>query len=123
MLPAMTWLARGIILLSILAAVAAAADISGKWTFQVQTDGGTGSPTFVLKQDGEKLSGTYSGLFGQRQITGSVKQQEVTIEIKVDVQGQSATVVYTGRILSDTEMKGTVRLGDLGEGTWTGKKD
>lgn len=122
MLPAMKRLCCGILLL-LPAAILAAADISGKWTFQVQTDGGAGSPTFVLKQEGETLSGTYSGLFGERPITGSVKGNRVVIEIKIEVQGQSATVVYNGSVESDTEMKGTVKLGELGEGTWTGKKN
>ncbi len=50
----------------VLAALATAADISGTWKVTVEIQGNTGSPTFVLKQEGEKLSGTYSGLLGKR---------------------------------------------------------
>ena len=35
-------------------------DVTGKWTFTVQTDAGGGTPTVTLKQDGEKLTGHYS---------------------------------------------------------------
>ena len=35
------------------------ADISGTWNFSVDLDGGGhGDPTFVFKQEGEKLTGT-----------------------------------------------------------------
>ena len=64
---------RGLFLLSILALSALAHDVSGKWTFNVETDAGSGSPTFVFKQDGEKLTGTYSGMFGTADLAGTVK--------------------------------------------------
>lgn len=49
------------------------ADVSGKWTAQVDTDMGSGEPTFVLKQVGDKLTGTYSGQLGEAPVTGTVK--------------------------------------------------
>ena len=48
---------RRLLTLIAFAALAFAADISGKWTFDVETDLGSGTPTFVFKQDGEKLTG------------------------------------------------------------------
>jgi hypothetical protein len=46
----------------LLAAVAAwAHDVTGKWEFNVQTDAGGGTPGFVFKQAGEKLTGTVKG--------------------------------------------------------------
>jgi hypothetical protein len=107
----------------LLATVLTAADISGKWTFNVETSGGSGTPSFVIKQDGEKLTGTYSGLFGERPFTGTLKGNQVTIEVKVEVEGNAATVVYTGEVESNTKMKGKVKLGEIGEGTWTGTKN
>src|SRR6266436_1508120 len=50
-----------------------AADISGTWEFTVETSQGSGSPSFEFKQDGEKLTGTYSGMFGKAPISGTVK--------------------------------------------------
>src|SRR5262245_2312565 len=34
-------------------------DMTGEWVFEVQTDAGSGSPTFSLKQTGEKVTGKY----------------------------------------------------------------
>src|SRR5262245_31629774 len=64
---------RLIFLICLCAAVCLAANISGSWSFAVETSQGSGSPSFEFKQDGEKLTGTYSGMFGKAEITGSVK--------------------------------------------------
>jgi hypothetical protein len=49
------------------------ADISGTWNFSVDLDGGGhGDPIFVFKQEGEKLTGTYSGPLGEYKVIGTV---------------------------------------------------
>jgi len=45
----------------------------------------------------------------------------VTIEYKVDAQGQTLAVKYSGKTDGKT-MNGKVSLGQLGEGTFTGKR-
>jgi hypothetical protein len=101
--------------------VAAAADVTGTWIMAVETGAGSGSPTFVLVQKGEALSGSYKGQLGEAQVTGSVKGDEVTIEYKVDGQAGSLAVKYSGKTDGKT-MSGKVSLGQLGEGTFTGTK-
>src|ERR1700742_5395315 len=101
--------------------VAAAADVTGTWIMQVQTGAGSGSPTFILVQKGEALSGSYKGQLGEAQVTGTVKGDDVTIEYKVDGQAGSLAVKYTGKTDGKT-MSGKVSLGQLGEGTFTGTK-
>jgi len=96
-------------------------DVSGAWTFEVETSAGSGSPAFTFKQDGEKLTGQYKGVFGEAPITGMVKGNEINFSVKVNAQGTDVTLVYKGTIEKNS-MKGTVQLGDLGSGTWTGKR-
>lgn len=110
---------RILFLLAFTAIVACAADVSGKWTFQVETSAGSGTPTFVLKQDGEILTGSYTGALGEAPVKGTVKGDK--IEITFEVQGYA--IVYSGTIESATAMKGAVKLADQATGTWTGKKD
>lgn len=98
------------------------ANISGEWSFAVETSQGSGSPSFTFKQDGEKLTGTYKGQFGEAPLTGSVKGAEIKFVIKVNAQGQDLTITYTGKIESKDSMKGTAVLGELGEATWTAKR-
>ena len=97
-------------------------DISGAWNFQVESANGSGTPTFTFKQDGEKLSGQYKGLFGEAPVTGTVKENKVEFSIKVDFQGQPETITYTGTVEKDGTMKGTAQLGQIGSATWTAKR-
>jgi hypothetical protein len=104
-----------------IAQVAAAADVTGTWIMAVETGAGSGSPTFILVQKGEALSGSYKGQLGEAQVTGTVKGDEVIIEYKVDGQAGSLAVKYSGKTDGKT-MSGKVSLGQLGEGTFTGTK-
>jgi hypothetical protein len=96
-------------------------DVTGTWAFEVTTEMGTGSSTMVFKQDGEKLTGTYTGQYGEAALTGSVKGKDITFAY--DLARDSATfhVVYTGTIDKDT-MKGTLGIADMGTGSFTAKK-
>lgn len=100
----------------------AGANITGEWSFAVETSAGSGNPSFTFKQEGEKLTGTYKGQLGEGPLTGTVKGSDVTFTVKVNAQGQDLTIVYTGKIENNDTMKGKVVLGELGEGTWTGKR-
>jgi len=110
---------RTIALLLLSAALSFAADISGKWTFNVVLDAGGGSPTFEFKQQGEKLTGTYHGQFGDANVTGTVKGDKVDFSFG----GDTASAKYSGTIESATKMKGTVDYGELGKGTFTAEKN
>jgi hypothetical protein len=54
-----------------------AIDISGAWMFTVETDQGTGSPEFTFKQEGEKLTGIYRGMFGEAPVEGKVTGNKI----------------------------------------------
>jgi hypothetical protein len=115
-------MARLSLVLLLIAASALAADVTGTWSFTVESPAGTGNPTFVFKQDGEKLTGTYTGMLGKADVTGTVKGDKIEFEFQASYEGQKFAVRYSGTIASPTQMKGTVQLADLGEGTWTATK-
>src|SRR5438445_12368287 len=102
-----------------------AADISGAWQFSVQTNQGSGSPTVVFQQQGEKLTGTFhSLLFGDAPITGSVKDNAIEFAFEGSTLGQKIKVTYKGTIESPTVMKGTaVYAGVDDKATWAAKKN
>lgn len=110
---------RILIALFLAAAISMAADISGKWTFNVVLDAGSGSPTFEFKQDGEKLTGTYSGQFGEAKVTGTIHGDKV----EFGFGGDAGSVKYSGTVESGTKMKGTVDYGEAGKGTFTATKN
>jgi hypothetical protein len=109
------------VMLATTSAFAADANVSGAWDFTVESQMGTSNPQFVLKQEGTKVSGTYKGMLGEAPVTGTVKGNEVTLNLQVNAQGTDLAITYSGTVDGAT-MKGAVKLGDLGEGTFTGKK-
>ncbi len=111
-------LATGVLLASATTASEARADISGEWAFEVEIAGNTGTPTFTFEQDGEKLTGTYNGQFGEADLKGTVKGDKV--EFSFELQA-GATAVYKGKLDGET-MKGDCDYAGQAEGTWTAKK-
>jgi hypothetical protein len=98
-------------------------DVSGTWAFDVQTDAGGGSPTLVFKQEGEKLTGHYSGsTLGEAELTGTVKGAQIDFGFTASVQGNQLPVTFKGTLDSVTSMKGTLEITGLGTGTFAGKK-
>jgi hypothetical protein len=113
---------RTLVLLCLISLAAWAADISGKWTFNVETPAGSGTPEFVFKQAGEKLTGTYTGTFGTAELTGTVKGDAIEFSFETTLGDQKGKVTYKGTIDAAGKMKGDVDYAGLGQGTWTGTK-
>jgi len=97
-------------------------DVSGTWNFDVQTDAGAGAPTMTFKQDGEKLTGHYTGTFGEADLTGTVKGSDISFSFTADFSGTPLTSTYKGTIENATSMKGTLEISGVGSGTFTAKK-
>jgi hypothetical protein len=95
------------------------ADLTGTWSASVVLDAGSGTATFNFKQTGETLSGTYSGTFGEAQITGTVKGDQVEWSFQ---NGQVGKVAYKGTFDGAGKMKGSVAYGQLGAGTFTAER-
>jgi hypothetical protein len=86
-----------------------AADVTGTWdlTIHYPPPDGDYLATYVLKQDGEKISGTYHGLHGPAEVTGTVTSNDVTLVVTVHVLGP-ITARFSGKLTSATKMSGTV---------------
>ena len=111
---------RSVLLLFLAAFLVLAADVSGTWDAAVESSLGSGSPTLILKQEADKLSGEYSGALGKAALAGSIKGDEVEFAFKVDAGGEAITVVYKGQVSADgKKIVGTVNFGALGDGAFT----
>ena len=84
----MRTLTRALTVLTLVAAFAAvtaaqAVNVTGTWTFTVETGQGSGTPTITFKQDGEKLTGHYSSqTLGEADLTGTVKGAAIRVRLK-----------------------------------------
>jgi len=86
------------------------ANISGAWTFSMHFPGGEDTHHFVFKQQGEKLTGTATGVLTKvKDITGTVKGDEVAFTVTgTNIREEPMTVDYTGKVVSKTKMTGKV---------------
>lgn len=127
----LTFTRRALLLLAVLAALVsvpvmaqqgAKVDVTGTWAFDVQTDQGSGNPTITFKQDGEQLTGHYTGTFGEAELTGTLKGSDIAFTFSSEAQGFTLTSNYKGTVESPTSMKGTLEISGVGSGTFTAKK-
>ena len=93
-------------------------DLTGTWALNVETDMGSGTPTFILKQDAEgKITGTYTGQLGDTELTGTIKDSVFHIEFSV----QDNLVKYDGEVENES-MSGKMEIGAMATGTFTGER-
>ena len=100
------------------ASSAAAQDVAGRWVLDVSLDLGSGQATFVLQVDGSSITGTYEGVLGSEQVTGTIDGSAVRFGFESPDAGR---VTFTGTVEGNT-MEGTCEYGQLGSGTFTGSK-
>ena len=115
-------LVSAVVLIASVTVAAQKYDMTGEWAFEVQTDAGTGTPTFSLKQDGSKVTGKYKGLLGEADVTGTVTDNTFKLTFSADAQGTAVAVSYDGEFVSATSVKGKLDMGGMASGTFTGKK-
>ena len=127
----MTWISRCVTTLVVMVLVcdvsanlrasqAAKVDVTGVWTFTVESAAGKSNPTLTFAQDGEKLTGQYSSqLMGEAKLAGTVKGQAIEFVVSASVQGAQVELKYSGTVENKDSMKGTLSAGDLGGGTFT----
>ena len=105
------------------AAQATKVDVTGEWTFSVESAAGTSMPAVTLKQEGQKITGRYSSqLMGEAMLTGTVNGQAIDFTVSADVQGTRVELKYTGTIENKDSMKGKLSAGEFGDGTFTAKR-
>ena len=101
------------------ATTASAPSLTGTWNVALDLGSISATPTMVLKQDGEKLTGDYvSQQYGKFPLTGTVKGSDVTITFPMNIEGTALNVTYAGKIDKDGKFAGTVTLGDMMNGTF-----
>jgi hypothetical protein len=93
----------------------AAANIAGTWNVKLDYRGQGGNATLVLRQDGEKLTGEYSGPRGDADVTGTINGRNVELELEMT----DFEIFYHGRLSSDgTRIDGTYDFSGQRAGTF-----
>jgi hypothetical protein len=96
---------------------AEAADVSGKWKSEFDTQIGHLKYTYELKADGEKITGkAFRDLEGTKTtielVEGKIKGDEISFVEPIKVQEQEIRIEYKGKLDGD-EIKFTRKVGDF----------
>jgi hypothetical protein len=99
------------------AVAAMAADVTGTWTAEFDTQIGVQKYVFTFKVEGEKLTGeAVAERMGEKATVpltnGAVKGDQITFTEALDFQGQQVPIAYTGTIAGD-EIKFSRKVGDF----------
>ena len=94
------------------------AKVAGRWNVALEIGSITGRPTLELKQDGEKLTGTYRGRYGASALEGTVKENKIAFSVTINAEGQPTVGNFAGDVEGD-KMSGVVEFEGAGEGTWS----
>ena len=103
-----------LVLMVMLAASARAADISGKWTASFDTQIGVQNYTYEFEVKDGKLTGKAKSQNGESAIAeGKIEGDKVTFVENLNFQGMDLRITYTGKIVSDDEIKFTRNVADF----------
>jgi hypothetical protein len=93
---------RLILLSCALALAAFAADVTGKWTYEMQGRNGAMTGTLNLKADGSAVTGTVSGRGGDTEISdGKIDGDTVSFKVVREFNGNKMVMKYTGTVTGD----------------------
>jgi hypothetical protein len=98
-----------------------AIDVTGTWDVSVTSQEGTAHPSLVLRQEGEKITGTYSGRMGETDLEGTLKGNDIRLAFTLKFREVSYKVTYTGTVTENT-MQGSAHFGNEGSGSWSAKR-
>ena len=92
------------LMLLVAVTMAMAADVTGKWTGEMQgRQGNTRPVTFVLKADGDKLTGNTVGMQGREMpiADGKIAGDDISFTVTQEIQGNSVKLNYAGKVAGD----------------------
>jgi enterochelin esterase-like enzyme len=106
---------------------AIAADVTGTWKAEFDTQRGLQKYTFMLKQDGASVTGKASverdGEKREAELKeGKVEGDTVTFVEPLRIQDNDVNITYTGKISGD-EIKFTRKVGDFGSSEAAAKRE
>jgi hypothetical protein len=102
----------------------AAPSVTGRWTMALNMSMGISRPALTLKQEGEKLTGTYAGRYGTFPLQGTIKGRAIEFSLTMTVESEKVEMSFVGEVSEDAQsMRGDADLGQAGDGTWTAKRE
>ena len=98
-------------------------DLTGIWSFTVESPAGTGTPTVTFKQQGDSISGRYSSKsLGEHDFIGVLKDGKIRFSFDAESGGQAFTMMFDGALEGADSMKGGIDFSGMATGAFSGKR-
>jgi hypothetical protein len=101
-------------------APSAQSDVSGSWELNINGPQGPINATATLKQEGDKVTGTFSGPQGDVEAAGTMKGNALSLAFSVNTQQGALSITLNGEV-TGTSMKGVLDF-QMGTADFTGTK-
>jgi hypothetical protein len=120
----MTRLMAALVLTMIVAAGTATSfaqnSVAGDWTLTINGPQGIIDTEAIFKQEGENVTGTFSGPTGEATVAGTMNGSTLSLAFNVDTPQGPLDIKMSAEV-SGPEMKGVLDFG-MGTADFTGKK-
>jgi hypothetical protein len=103
-------------------AQAQAIDVTGEWAMTVNTDNGQIPVTLVLKQEGEKVTGSIRSDMGESAIEGTMKEKTLSFAFNFSAPDGNSMVITMSGAVEGATIKGTFDAGGMMSGSWEATK-
>lgn len=96
-------------------------DLSGSWEIRLKFLLGEARHSAHLEQEGEALKGRYRSQFGEQEVRGRIRGDEVEMRVGIHYQACGAGYGFRGKVEGEV-MRGKVDLGEYWTGQWEAKR-
>ena len=111
-----------LVLCAFVSPVLAQPSAAGEWKVNFVVPTGTRFVNMFINQDNTKLSGTVTSEDGEFPLSGRIEGDQVTVVWSVPEDGKLMEITMKGK-LSGNVISGTAKLGNVGEGSLTARRD
>ena len=110
------------LLLAFVAPVLAQPSAAGEWKVNFVVPTGTRFVNMFISQEKTRLTGTVVSEDGEFPLSGRIEGDQVTVAWEVPEDGKMMEIVMKGKLTGNV-ISGTAKLGNVGEGSLTARRD
>ena len=110
------------LLSAFIAPVLAQPSAAGEWKVNFVVPTGTRFVNMFISQEKTRLTGTVVSEDGEFPLSGRIEGDQVTVSWEVPEDGKMMEIVMKGKLTGNV-ISGTAKLGNVGEGSLTARRD
>lgn len=111
-----------VVLAAFVSPALAQSNVAGEWKVNFVVPTGTRFVNMFINQQEAKLTGTVTSEDGEFPLSGRVEGDQVTVVWSVPENGKLMEITMKGKLTGNV-INGTARIGDVGEGSLTARRD